>query len=155
MRTAKRALIYILHGQTLTDEMLSTALIHVENLLNSRPLTAVGTDPRSPEPLTPHHLLLGRANPNLPPDVFGEREVSSRKKWRATQTLIDHFWNRWMREFVPGLAGRQKWWENQRNLKNGDIVMIINPQNACGTWPIGRVYRTIDGPDGVVRSVWI
>lgn len=80
VRTEKLALICVLHGQTLTEEMLTTALLHVENLFNSRPLTTVGLDPRSREPLTPHHLLLGRANPNLPPDVFSEREISSSKK---------------------------------------------------------------------------
>ena len=60
VKSAKRALIHVLHGQTLTDESLNSALILVENLLNGRPLTFVNVDSKDPEVLTPNHLLLGR-----------------------------------------------------------------------------------------------
>ena len=78
-------------------------------MLNNRPLGNVSSDPRSPEPLTPNHLLLARANPNLPPDVFDQKELSSKKKWRATEALMDQFWKRWQTEWVPSLIKRQKW----------------------------------------------
>lgn len=78
VRPAKRALLHVLNGRTLTDEILITALALVSNLLNSRPITAVGDDPKNPEPLTPHHLLLGRANPSLPLDVFTNKDISSK-----------------------------------------------------------------------------
>ena len=32
--------------------------------------------------LTPDHFLLGRASPNLPPDIFVDKEISSRRRWR-------------------------------------------------------------------------
>jgi len=64
IQTAKRALAKVLHGQEFTDQSLSCALKQVEFLLNSRPLTYINTDPTAPEPLTPFHLLLGRANPH-------------------------------------------------------------------------------------------
>ena len=155
VRSSKRALIHILNGRTLTDEILVTAFAIVGNLLNSRPITAVGDDPKNPEPLTPHHLLLGRANPSLPPDVFSEKELSSKKCWRQTQAPADHFWNRWLKEFIPGLTERQKWNEGQRNLHVNDIVMILDRNQSRGNWPIGRVERVFTGPDGVVRSAWI
>ena len=37
VKSAKRALVAILSNQTLTDEVLVTALVTVENLLNGRP----------------------------------------------------------------------------------------------------------------------
>ena len=70
VRCAKRALYFVLPKRTLTDEILTNAIAQVENLLNSRKLTKLTNDPSDPECLTANHLLLGRANPNLPPDVF-------------------------------------------------------------------------------------
>ena len=85
IQSAKRALAQVLHGQEFTDQSLSSALKQVEYLLNSRPLTYISTDPTAPEPLTPFHLLLGRANPHLPPDNFHTSDLSHRKKWRVAQ----------------------------------------------------------------------
>jgi hypothetical protein len=77
VRAAKTALNAVLGNQRLTDEILLTALTLVENILNSRNLTPMSEDPTDPECLTPNHLLLGRACPNLPPDVFTESECTS------------------------------------------------------------------------------
>lgn len=76
VRCAKKALYFVLPKRTLTDEMLTNAIAQVENLLNSRKLTKLTTDPSNPECLTPHHLLLGRANPNLPPDIFSKADLT-------------------------------------------------------------------------------
>ena len=97
----------MLQGQRVTDEVLVTAFAQVENLLNSRPLTYVSVNPSDPEPLTPFHLLLGRANPNLPPEIFDEGEVSSRKRWRTAQALADQSWHRWMQEYLPNFTERR------------------------------------------------
>jgi hypothetical protein len=153
--SAKRALLIVTSGHSMTDEVRVTSLAYAENMLNNRPLGVVSSDPRSPEPLTPNHFLLTRANPNLPPDVFHRTEISSKKKWRSTEALMDQFWERWQAEWIPSLLLRQKWTENQRNLRVGDIVMLIAPASPRGTWPIGRVFKVNPSADGVVRSVWI
>ena len=155
VQSAKRALWFILNGRTLTDEVLLTTLIQVESLLNSRPLTYISVNPTDPEPLTPNHLLLGRANPNLPPDVFTERDLTAKKRWRTAQAISDHFWRRWMREYVPCLTERRKWLTGQKNLQVGDIVVIIDPDSPRGTWPIGKVTRVCIGDNKVVRSAFV
>ena len=152
VQSAKRALTLILNEQTLTDEILVTALTKVESLLNGRPLTHVSVDPADPEPITPNHLLLGRPNPHIPPDILDSTELTTRKRWRVIQTIIDHFWKRWMREYVPCLTERRKWLKKERNLAVGDIVLVIDSNTPRGKWPIGRVLEIFPGPDGVVRS---
>ena len=152
IRTAKVALNVVLRDQSLTDEILSTALISVENLLNGRPLTLVSVDPAEPEALTPNHLLLGRANPNIAPDVFGMQDNNPRKRWRFVQSLTDQFWRRWMREYVPRLMERSKWTQQRRNLQVGDIVLILDPATPRGNWPLGRIIDVKMGPDQIVRS---
>ena len=109
VRTAKTALNAVLGKQRLTDETLVTALTLVENVLNSRKLTPISDDPSDPECLTPNHLLLSRANPNLPPDVFTEQDLDARQKWRVAQAVTEQFWRRWIREILPGVTEREKW----------------------------------------------
>jgi hypothetical protein len=105
VRAAKTALNAVLGNQRLTDEILLTALILVENILNSRNLTRMSEDPTDPECLTPNHLLLGRACPNLPPDVFTEKDLSAKQKWRVAQALAEQFWRRWMKEVIQQREG--------------------------------------------------
>ena len=109
VRAAKIALRAVLGNQRLNDEILLTALTLVENILNSRKLIPISDDPIDPECLTPNHLLLGRAAPNLPPDVFTEDDLSAKKRWRIAQAVADQFWCRWMKEVLPSLTEREKW----------------------------------------------
>lgn len=152
VRSAKRALHFILENRTLDDETFVTAVAQVTGLLNSRPLTTMSEDLAAPEPLTPNHLLLGRSNPNTPPDLFDEGDLSSRKCWRAAQALTQLFWERWVREYAPTLIERRKWSVNDRNLSEGDAVAVLDRKNVRGQWVIGRVKEPIVGSDGIVRS---
>ena len=130
VKSAKRALHFILQPQTLDDEIFVTAVAQVTGLLNGRPLTTLIEDPSSPEPLTPNHLLLGRANADVPPDLFDEGDMSSRKRWHVFQAVVQLFWERWLREYAPTLIERRKWAINDRNLESGDVVAILDRKNV-------------------------
>jgi len=67
IKSAKSALRIVLNNRSVSDEVLNTAMVGVESLLNGRPLKHVSVDPTDPIALTPNHFLLGRANANLPP----------------------------------------------------------------------------------------
>ena len=153
VQSAKIALNSILRNRSVTDEVLLSAIVGVESLLNGRPLTHITVDPHEPEALTPNHFLLGRANPKIQPDLAHERLEPSLKTWRASQTVISHFWNRWMREYVPNLIERRKWMTNQKNLAPDDIVIVVDSQSRRGEWPLGhrrRLRRT--GRSSAVRT---
>ena len=103
-------------GESLGEEdVLATVLTEVEATPNSRPLFAVSDDPNDLQPLTPNHLLLQRTVSALPPGTFVKEDMLFRKKWRQTQILADHFWRRWLKEYVPALQERQKWHRPRRN----------------------------------------
>jgi hypothetical protein len=155
VRAAKIALQAVLGNQRLTDEILLTALTLVENILNSRKLTPMSEDATDPECLTPNHLLLGRATPNLPPDVFTKDDLNAKQRWRISQAVADQFWHRWMKEVLPSLTEREKWYREGPNLEVGDIVVIIDPATPRGSWPTGRILQTFPGDDGVVRSATV
>ncbi|KZR99161.1 Uncharacterized protein APZ42_005082, partial [Daphnia magna] len=118
----------------------------------ARPLTHVSFDPHDPQPLTPNHFLTGRANPGFHADNADEFGGLTKKRWLESQALITHFWNRWLKEYVPDLIERRKWLRPRRNLAVDDIVLVVMPNMKQGEWPIGRIIRVIPGQDGVVRS---
>ena len=155
IKSAKSALKHILHGRTLTDEVLHTALVLVESLLNGRPLTHVSVDATDPEPLTPNHLLLGRPLPYTPFDIVEDGDLNAKRRWRVAHAIAHHFWRRWMKEYLPRLTERRKWLVHHRNLTVGDIVIVIDRENSVGNWPTGRVMETFAGQDGVVRSALV
>lgn len=127
----------------------------VMGLLNNRPLTHIPVDPRDPEPLTPNHFLLLTPQPALAPVVTSPSDLADRKTWRASQAIADHFWQRWMREYLPNLTERRKWLTKRPNLGLGDIVIIADPRSPRGHWPIGRIITVHPDPKGVVRSALV
>lgn len=153
IRSTRKALKAIL-GESLVDEEVAyTVLTEVESVLNSRPLCAASDDPSDFEPLTPSHLLLQRPAQALPPGVFVNEDIYCRKKWKQAQLLTNHFWKRWLKEYVAGLQERQKWNRVRRNAEVGDIVLLVDNSIPRGKWPLGRVLKTIPGRDGLVRTV--
>ena len=154
VKSAKSALRIVLQDRSVNEEVLQSTLVGVEALINGRPLTHVSVDPNEPEALTPNHFLIGRANPNPEPDIFSEREPCSAKSWRTAQ-VTTHFWNRWLREYIPNLIERRKWLVPRRNLVFNDIVLVVEPNTRRGEWPLGRVMEAHSGADGVVRSATV
>ena len=142
----------LLEQQLVSDEMLQTLMSEVQGTLNSQPLTPVSSDPKDLEPLTPNHLILLRANPNLPPGVFNKEDVYSRRRWRQVQHMSDIFWKRWLKEYLPTLQERAKWTKPRRCLVMGDLVLIADENVPRGKWPLGRVIVVFHGNDGYVRS---
>ena len=155
VKSCKSAMRKVLGKQTVTDEVLLTVFKEVAALLNARPLTHLSVDPEDPEPLTPNHFLTGRAQPSLAPGHFDPTEVLSRRRWRAAQALVDQIWRRWMHEYLPMLIERRKWLKGSLPLKEGDIVLVADPNTPRGIWPLARIVSAHPGKDGIVRVVTI
>jgi hypothetical protein len=154
IRSIKRVLAGLTREQTLTHEALVTLLVIAEGILNNRPITAVSSDPRDLEALTPNHLLIHR--PALaPPALINDQDLSSRRKWKQVQYLADVFWRRWTQEYLPLLRQRTKWHAPHRNVTVGDLVLVLEKQLPRNEWPLGRVTAVYPGSDGLVRSACI
>ena len=76
-----------------------------------------------------------------------------RKKWRQTQILADHFWRRWLKEYVSALHERQKWHRPRRNAQVGDLVLVVDQNLPRGNWHLGRIVRVLHGKDGLGGTV--
>ena len=151
--TSQNRKIFIVENRSLTDEVLSTTMCLVEQTLNSRPLTAVSDDPEDLTALTPNHFSLRRENASAPFMPSSERYHDLRKSFKTVQAYADMIWKSWTREYLPQWNQRLKWSkEHVRNLKEGELVWLVDDSVKRCEYKIGRFIEIFTGNDGVVRS---
>ena len=147
----KRVLNSMLLKTSLNDEILDTLLCEAENIVNSRPITKVSSDPQDLAALTPNHLLVLKDAPGLAWGDFNEKD-QYRRRWRHAQYIADQFWRKWKAEYLLEMQRRNKWHHPEENVKIGDLVLIQDLQTHRNLWPLGRVESVSTGDDGLVRS---
>lgn len=152
IRSVKTSLYTTVGAQSLPEEVLHTVLVEVEGILNSKPLGYVPSDVSDPDPVTPNCLLMGRPNGSLPQVVYPKEELLSRRRWKHSQVLADHFWSRFIRLYLPGLQSRQRWQSSSADVATGSVAMILDPQLPRASWLIGRITKVHPSPDGHIRS---
>ena len=135
------------------DEMLHTLMCEVEKILNDRPITPPSSDSRDPEPLTPSKILLLKSNSSVPLGISNQADNYGNRRFKQAQLFADRFWSRWIKEYVPLLQHRNKWFTSVCNLKVKDIVLLCEENVPRGKWPMGIVEEVYVGSDSLVRSV--
>ena len=156
VRSCKKAMMAIVGNRTLTDDVLSTTMCLVEQILNSRPLTSASDDPEDLEALTPNHFLLGRASPATPFIPDAQRYTDLRRVFRVSQAYADMIWSRWNREYLPQWNERSKWnKEEVRQLEVNDLVWIVDENVKRAHYKMGRLLEVYHGSDGRVRSALV
>ena len=155
IRTTRRVLQALLPEQRLDDEGLSTLFCRVEYIVNSRPLTYVSSDARDLQPITPNDLLQLRSPAAFPAGIFDPTDVYSRRRWRQICYMAGVFWARWRKEYLLALQVRHKWHNVRNNVKEGDVVLVLDEDAAKQQWALGRIVSVRHSADGLVRSVTV
>ena len=156
IRRVLDAMLAELGKEQLTHELLVTLMAEVTAIVNARPIAAVPSDADDPFPLSPAMLLNMKTRPlGPPPGDFVPADLYARRRWKRVQYLADQFWLRWRREYLQNLQTRQKWSQPQRNLANGDVVLVKDEGQYRNDWPLGRVTEAIESDDGRVRKVTV
>ena len=149
VRGVKSAFKALLTHRLLTDEELLTFMAEAEKIVNDRPLTTVSSDPRDATPLTPNDLLLLRGNSCRP--LIAE-DNPLRTRWATVQALASSFYERFVAEYLPTLHERNKWSQERRELKENDVVLVVDAGLPRGQWPLGLVVEPLLSEDGRVRA---
>ena len=142
----------VVNETKLTFEEFYTVTSSIEACLNSRPLSAMSSSEEDNAALTPGHFLIG-APLTAAPEPFDETNesptVSSR--WHLLTLMKNHFWKRWQREFLLQAQQRSKWLYPNRSFKVGDLVLFKDQLMPPTKWPLARIVRLYQGPDGLSR----
>ena len=164
MRSTKRCLRKIIGQAKLSYDELLTAVMEVEAIINSRPLSYLTPDDLD-EPLTPSHLLTGRRVLSLPDNLSYQEEtedsdfqVSANDLSRRVKHLnstMNQFWRRWRHEYLIELRETHRHTSGtatRTQIAAGDLVMVHNENQPRGFWKMAKVQSLIVGKDGKVRG---
>lgn len=81
--------------------------------------------------------------------------IQLRRNWQAAQQLSNAFWKRWVREYLPVIIRRSKWFDEVKPIEVDDVVYVVDPDHARNVWPKGRIIGIRTGSDGRVRSALV
>ena len=128
--------------------------------MNSRPLIGLSDDPNDDNILTitPHHLKLGRSVAMLPSSAdkaseldLSDMKISVHDRWTKRKLVQQQFYLKWQNEYLSSLSKNKR--IDNKEVKNGDVVLLLNERHSRQAWPIARVVKVFKGKDGIVRSV--
>ena len=158
VKILKKSLSLALHPSVeLTYAELVTLLAKISYSVNSRPLSIKAISPNSQQedvmmPLTPNHLLLGRATIDIPDLEYDEsNKFSARVSY--IQEVYKVWWEKWIQDILPTLVPCKRWKDIKKNLKVGDIVMMKYEGNMSNDYRLARVKEVFPDKKGLVRTV--
>ena len=140
-------------AKSLTHEVLCTLLAEVMCIINSRPITPVSSDPSSPFVLSPNSLLTQKMNSEIESLQGLDLKDMYKSQWRQVQALANQFWKAWKTQYLQSLQSRKKWNDELTNLKEGDVVLMMDNSLPRNRWPLGIMDRVFPSSDKLVRKV--
>ncbi|XP_070159689.1 uncharacterized protein [Polyergus mexicanus] len=141
-------------GETaLTYEELTTLLVQIEAVLNSRPLCPLSDDPEDLAALTPGHFIIGAAPTTIPEPSLSAVPLPRLSRWQLIQQQFQHFWSRWSAECLQRQLTISKWHHPSTQIKVGSLVLLTDERFPPSKWPLARVTQLHLGSDGLCRVV--
>ena len=103
-------------------------------------------------PLTPNHLLLGRATVEVPDLEYDEsNRFSARLSY--VQQVHKIWWDKWIQDVLPTLVPCKRWKDIKKNINVGDVVMMKYEGSINNDYRLARVKETFPDHKGLVRTV--
>lgn len=155
MKSAKHHLRRVTNGHALTFEELSTVTAEIEACLNSRPMYAISDASTDCQAITPADVL--GTGPTITP-IVDQADLATThptRRWAFLQWMVADFWRQWRSEYLASLQRTNKWAQASRNIKPGDIVVVINDNLPRAHWQLGKIVAVAPGRDGRVRNVTV
>ncbi|CAM1323262.1 Uncharacterised protein r2_g3176 [Pycnogonum litorale] len=146
------AMLCDVNAKQLTHEVLCTLMAEVCAIINGRPITSVSNDPDAPTVLSPSMLITQKVNADIEPFEHLNIKDMFKCQWRHVQVMANRFWQEWSSQYIQSLQSRNKWQQESRNLKPGDIVLMKDQESHRNNWPLGIVKKVFPSSDGGVRK---
>ena len=94
--------------------------------------------------------LLGRATGVIPELKF--ENVSKVKRMKFLYSIVVEFWKKWRTVVFHSLVPQYKWHKTQRNVQEGDVVLVNEDNVLVGEYKLGQVIEVRTSKDGLVRT---
>ncbi|XP_064542092.1 uncharacterized protein LOC135431089 [Drosophila montana] len=143
VKSAKSLLVRTLANTRFTFEELNTAVVEIEAVLSSRPLSPLSSDPNDFSALTAGHFLNGDAPRALPEREIVTNNISNLDRYEQITAVKQQFWRRWSAEYVNELRARTKWTSASPNLTVDSMVIIHEDNTPPLHWKLGRVESVV------------
>ena len=62
--------------------------------------------------------------------------------------MVEQVWRRWLKEYVPMLQKRSKWLVEEKELKVGDVVLMVDEIQPREKWSLALVVDAVKSEDG-------
>ena len=103
-------------------------------------------------PITPNHLLLGRATIDVPDmDYDPSSKFSARLAY--VEQVYKTWWDKWIQDVLPTLVPCKRWKQIHRNVRVGDVVMMKYAGSIKDEYRLARVLEVYPDDRGLVRTV--
>lgn len=146
VKSCKHYLRRVLPNANLTFEEFATLLCEIESILNSRPLTPMSDDPSDLSVLTPSHFLVGNQGRTIPERILTDIPNNRLSRWQLVQTIRQHFWNRWYKDYIHQLQQRSHHRQPRGiALEVGQLVLLKEDNLPSYKWRLGRILHVHPG----------
>ncbi|XP_063979927.1 uncharacterized protein LOC135163952 [Diachasmimorpha longicaudata] len=153
VKSVKHHLQRTIGTSTLSLEELTTLLVQIEAVLNSRPSAPISDDPVDTSVLTPGHFLIGGPITTVPEPSLLEENIPRLDRWQFITNRVQDFWRRWSQECIHRFHSNPKWKYPRANITIGSVVLISDERFPPCKWPLARVQAVHPGNDGLIRVV--
>ena len=141
--------------RTPSDFDLLTIMREAEFVMNCQPLGHYFGDEDTLQALRPLDLMTGFLVPvdEVAAQMESDPKDTLRRGHRYTRRIASEWWRQWVAKYLPRLQKRQKWTRAERNLQEGDFVLLLDDATPPkGRYPYAVVMATKTCSDGFVRS---
>ena len=157
IREIRKSLKQTVSGRRLSVLCWETLGCQIANSINNMPI-GLGNKCElleSLDILTPNRLILGRNN-NRAPTAPLELSNDFRRIIEGNNDIFSVWFKEWLVGYVPSLVQKPKWFDSDRNISVGDVVLFLKAEKEFERqYQYGIVSTVVTGRDGIIRVVEI
>jgi len=142
-----------LQSHLLRVDELTSVLIEIEAVLNSRPLVSVESTNIEEMVLTPGHFLIGHPLVAPPTATANSQSISTLRRWQLVQRLSQALWQQWKSANLQTIQQRHVCNKKPRDFRVGDVTFLREDALSYRQWPLARITQTCPRDDGITRVV--
>ena len=154
VKAMKRAVKVIAGGAEFTESQFRTFVSQAASLLNARPLTRILVRDKHVI-VTPNSFLVGNYRTQLVSANLEKTNSRLGARFLMVERMSWEVWKQFLKELLPELKPREKWFKTFPNLEKGQLVLVIDKAAEKGEWKLAVVEDINISADGVVRSATV